>query len=59
MDAERKEKLINQLRELKSEFHIKQERNKKNLQEIDALRLKLNRIKQEHEHELQAAKDSI
>jgi hypothetical protein len=57
MNADRKEKLMSQLKELKSEFHIKQERNKKKLEEIDALRLKLNRLKQEHQ--LQAAKNSI
>ena len=57
MNADRKEKLMSQLKELKSEFHIKQERNKKKLEEIDALRLKLNRLKQEHQ--LQADKNSI
>lgn len=49
MEVERKEKLTSQLKELKIEYLIRQQRNKQNLEEIKAIKLRLDRLKEEQQ----------
>jgi hypothetical protein len=54
--VDKKEKLIQQLKELKAQFQIKQNEQNENLKRVDELKAKLNDLKKQnklqYEHDL-------